>query len=150
MKNKFIILSGIPGQGKSTYAKKLALKENAQIICPDSLRKDVTGSEDDLSRDDYIWKFLVPERVLFWADKKENIIFDATQINRKARLPMIKRAQYIGYYIECHYMKPDVELAKKQNVERDRKVPDFVIDDFAKKWEIPMLDEGFDKIAEIN
>lgn len=150
----FIIISGIPGIGKSYYASSLAAKTGAYIISSDQLRKEVTGSEEDLSMDGFIWGTLMKERIqlamLIW-DK--SVIFDATQVNRAARKPIVKIAllmremdKFSQVRISCHYFLPNVELAKRRNLERSRRVPENVIDNFARKWEAPSLEEGFDSI----
>jgi predicted kinase len=150
----FIIICGIPCSGKTTYASKLAAETDAFILSSDGLRKEVTGSESDLSMDGFIWGTLMEERIklamLIW-DK--SVIFDATQVNRSARKPIVKIAKKIREMdkfatikIVCHYFLPNVELAKRRNLERSRHVPENVIDNFARKWEVPSLDEGFDEI----
>lgn len=152
MKNlRFIILSGIPCSGKSTYAAKLAKEIGAEIVCPDTLRKEVTGSESDMSRDGYIWGSLVEERIkLFALIREKSILFDATQINKRARKPILEIAKRLGnIQIECHYFVPNKELAKQRNLLRTRQVPEKVIDSFTAKWECPSLEEGFHSITQI-
>lgn len=149
---KFIVIAGIPGSGKSFYAKKLAQEIDAEIVCPDTLRKEVTGSESDMSRDGYIWGSLVEERIkLIVLIRDKSVIFDATQINRKARKSITYIAKQLkNIDLECHYFEPDVKVAKFQNLKRDRKVPENIIDSFAAKWEAPSLDEGFSVLKKLN
>lgn len=149
---RFIILSGIPGCGKSTYANKLAKEIGAEIVCPDTLRKEVTGSENDLSRDGYIWGSLVEERIkLIVSIRDKSIIFDATQINRKSRKSILYIAkQFKDIIIECHYFVPNTAVAKRQNKMRDRNVPDHIIESFASRWEEPQHEEGFQVIKQLN
>jgi predicted kinase len=149
---RFIILSGLPGSGKSTYAAQLAQEIEAEIVCPDTLRKEVTGSESDMSRDGYIWGSLVEERIkLIVLIRDKSVIFDATQINRKARKSITYIAKQLkNIDLECHYFEPDVKVAKFQNLKRDRKVPENIIDNFAMRWETPSLDEGFTVLKKLN
>jgi len=73
-KINFFIMCGIPGSGKSTYARKLAGETNSIIICRDSLREMIAGTYD-----------LYQQRVFESPDKKfskriENIVSEmATQ-----------------------------------------------------------------------
>jgi predicted kinase len=149
---RFIILSGLPGSGKSTYAAQLAQEIEAEIVCPDTLRKEVTGSESDMSRDGYIWGSLVEERIkLIVLIHGKSVIFDATQINQKSRKSITYIAKQLkNIDLECHYFEPDVKVAKFQNLKRDRKVPENIIDNFAMRWETPSLDEGFTVLKKLN
>lgn len=151
---KFIIMASISGMGKSTYAEKLAKETNAEIICPDVLREEVTGDAGDISQDNYIWNKLVPTRIeTAIKNHNRNIIFDATQLNPKARKPIIdyvKQFSNDSIFIECHYLEPNLELALKQNKMRTRQVPEWVIENQFKKWIVPDYKEGFSIIKKIN
>ena len=143
---KFIVLSGIPGQGKSTYAATLGVK----IICADTTRKTLTGNESDMSRDDYVWGHLLPEQIKVAFSNREDCVFDATNINVKRRREVMKMGKRWGYTnFECHFISPNLEVALKQNLMRARQVPPNIIENFAKKWEVPTLDEGFSRILDL-
>ena len=45
MINKFYMIVGIPGSGKSTIAEEIALKEPAIIVSSDVIRGDLYGDE---------------------------------------------------------------------------------------------------------
>lgn len=140
--NRLIILCGISGSGKSTYAAKLAVLIGGTIVCPDSLRKEVRGDESDMKADGHIWNELVPLR-LREALTKGHAVFDATQLNPKARKPIIAIGKEMGAQIEAHFFPPDVVKAKEQNLMRLRQVPSEIIDKQSAKWKEPSLDEGF-------
>lgn len=141
-----IILSGIPGIGKSTYAATLGIK----IICADQCRKILTGNESDMSRDDYVWGHLLPEQIKVAFGNREDCLFDSTACNIKRRKEIMKMGKRWGYTnFECHFIEPNLEVALKQNLMRERKVPEEVIRNFAKKWEVPTLEEGFSRILNL-
>lgn len=148
---KIIVLSGISGSGKSTYAAKLSKEIDAEIVCPDTLRGRITGNESDMSKDGYIWNQLVPLELRKALVYHTTVIFDSTACSVKSRKSIIKTIRDINknYQIECHYFKPDLELAKKQNLLRERKVPIEVLESQAKRWQIPSIEEGFSEIRPI-
>ncbi len=151
MENKLIIIAAIPAMGKSTYANKLAQSnQNLVIVCPDTYRKNVTGNESDMSRDGFIWGQLIPEAFKLAKLDGNDAVMDATNCTIKRRKEIIKMGKEAGYSIfECHYFEPNVELAFKRNKSRERFVPESVILNFAQKWEIPTLYEGFSAILDL-
>ena len=42
-KPTFTMMVGLPGSGKSTYAKELAERTNAKICSSDAIREELTG-----------------------------------------------------------------------------------------------------------
>ena len=56
--NRLIVLSGVPGSGKSHFTKELkkALNKHVYIISSDELRYKILGNQRDLSEDALIWQ----------------------------------------------------------------------------------------------
>jgi hypothetical protein len=50
----FEMLVGIPGCGKSTYLRKVN-SPNVLIVCPDDIRRELTGDISDQSRNGDVW-----------------------------------------------------------------------------------------------
>lgn len=148
---KFILTSAIPLMGKSTYAAKLVRTEkNATIVCPDTIRGQVCGDESDMSRDGFIWNKLIPERLSFEAAERNTVIFDSTDKNEKSRRNIMKMALAAGYTeFECHFIRPNLQVALERNKTRERKLPVEVIERFTREWTEPSLGEGFARIVEI-
>jgi len=139
---RLIILAGVAGSGKSTYAEKLALEIKATIISSDKIRGEICGDETDQSSNDYIFREVIPER-LKNAIKAGNCIYDATSVDRFSRKLPIRIGKEYKAQIECHYFEPNVEIAKKQNAARKRVVPIHAIEAQARRWQVPSFDEGF-------
>lgn len=148
---KFIILSSAPLMGKSTYAAKLVQTEkNLVITCPDTIRAQVTGSESDMSRDGFIWGKIIPEQIKLNYLDGNSTLFDATNVSIKRRAEVMKLGKAAGYTeFECHFIRPNLELALERNKIRPRKLPVEVVEKFAREWTEPTLGEGFARIVEI-
>lgn len=78
---QFLMTIGISGSGKSTYLKKFP-KEG--IICPDDIRKELTGDVSDQSQNARVWG-IAKERVLKRLNDGNDVILDATNTVSKNR-----------------------------------------------------------------
>lgn len=55
-----------------------------------------------------------------------------------------------GYEKGIHIINTPVDECKKRNRERERVVPEYVIDQMAEKMEYPTYKEGWSKIVDVN
>lgn len=125
MKTAYVLV-GVPGAGKSTYARKL----NLPHFSSDSIRLELFGSlrqNHSKEDDDKVFQIL-HDRVFKY---HESLIFDATNIERKTRIPLYDELKKNGFNVEIHLVLEPLELAIYQNQRRDfeKIVPNFVIED---------------------
>jgi len=141
------ILIGLPGIGKSTWASKFVfMNPDHRIICPDDIRKEITGDAGDQSKNDEVFE-LVFNRLNTLLQSQENVIIDATGYRRSNRKKLIEYGKKHKAKIIAVRFCPDISTALSQNNKRDRRVPNFVIINMHKKWEEPSPEEGFDEIV---
>ena len=76
----------------------------------------------------------------------KTVIYDATNVTRKARKSIIACAHPTHDTIECHIVWAEPEECIRRDSFRDRKVGPAVIDKMLRRWQSTWLDEGFDKI----
>ncbi|MBQ8730856.1 MAG: AAA family ATPase, partial [Lachnospiraceae bacterium] len=148
---KLIILCGLPGAGKSSYAEQL-LSEwtifedvDAVIHSSDAIRKELfgdAGSQEDNSR---VFE-LMRKRVREDLRAGKNVIYDATNVTRKARKSAIACAHPTNDTIECHVVWAEPEECVRRDSLRERKVGPEVIDKMIRRWQSPWKDEGFDAV----
>ena len=69
--NRLIVLSGVPGSGKSHFTKELkkALNKHVYIISSDELRYKILGNQRDLSEDALIWQIYYELVKVYSVDK---------------------------------------------------------------------------------
>lgn len=72
---------GISGSGKSTYQKKHLL--NIKTICPDDLRKKLTGDCSNMSMNDDVWMIAYDE-LSTCTVKNKDVYFSSTNLSTKA------------------------------------------------------------------
>ena len=142
--SKFIMLVGLPASGKSTLAEKLSKEENAVILSSDSIRKELLN---DVNNQDHNVKVFetMNSRTKELLSQGKNVIYDATNINRKRRIHLIKHEikadEKVVYYLNSHVMNSEYRDEK-----RDRKVGNEVIHKMYKNLHIPVENEGWDKV----
>ncbi|GGG09297.1 AAA family ATPase [Paenibacillus aceti] len=134
------MLVGIPGSGKSHYAKELGKRERAVLVATDSIRERLFGSESKQKNTYLVFDeaFAEIEQAL-GADR--NVIFDATNVSRDRRLKFLKRFREIP--VQCHVFDTPYEVAKARIEGRKRQISDKVLTKFARNLEFPVLGEGF-------
>ena len=139
----FIMLVGIPGSGKSTYAKWL-LNKNTKLFSSDAIRKELWGDENTQQEHFKVFS-LMQERTLEALKNGYNVIYDATNLTRKSRRGVLS---VLPAYIrkECVIVWAPVEACIARDAERERVVGQEVIMTMLKRFEAPFYDEGFDEI----
>lgn len=143
MKRNIHLVRGLPGSGKSYYAKELASKlESAVILEYDSYRYEDGVYKFDNAKEKEIKNLF---REDFFYSKDENIIISNTTIGRTAAfkvLGMIQNAPFeIGIIYDHIIPNFNVELLAKRNVHN---VPLEIITDMACHFELS-LEEYFSK-----
>ncbi len=134
------VLVGPPGSGKSTLAATL----KAQVVCPDKIRKEITGDEADQSRNAEVFALAYQQtKDLLKAGK--SVAFDATNVTKKARKAVLDCASK-GCKKVAIYKTTDLQTCLKRNAARTRVVPEKVITRMSRTLEVPTMDEGFDYV----
>ena len=90
--NKLIVLSGVPGSGKSYFSALLRLqkKTHVYVISSDGLRREILGNQRNLSEDELIWRIFYALTKAYSEDKNGIVILDATNAKKQYRLDNIK------------------------------------------------------------
>ena len=85
---ELILLIGIPGSGKSFYAKKYEYDRiflhNTTILSSDQTRKELYGDENDQTHNEEVFQY-IKDTSVEKLEKGQRVIIDATNSSRKAR-----------------------------------------------------------------
>ena len=147
MKPIFTMLLGLPGSGKSTFANEA--KYIKVVLSSDSIREELYGSEDVQTDPSRVFDIMF-KRTVEALTAGKNVIYDATNLGRKLRintLDRLKKAVTQDFITEAIVIYTDINEVKRRNASRARVVPEHVIDNMLKNFELPTYNEGWDFIG---
>ena len=145
-KPSFIMMVGLPGSGKSTYAKTLTLDGKPYIIhSSDKLREELYGDAAIQGDNNKLFTEL-HKRIKEDLRHGENVVYDATNIKKKNRIAFLRELEDIPCHKDCIVMATEYKACVYNNEHRERKVPPEVIRRMFLKYQPPHESEGFREI----
>lgn len=143
-----ILLVGIPGSGKTTYAKKyIEENENTIHLSSDSIRAELYGDESIQGNPNEVFS-LMQKRAIDTLNNGQSVVYDSTAVTRKDRAGIIATCPKFAK-IECHIIWAPIETCIERDAARERTVGKEVIDRMLKRFQGPWYDEGIHEIKVI-
>ena len=133
-----VLMSGLPGSGKSTVAKQIA--GDRPIIALDDIRErqDVDGGDDQTQV-----VIEAKETAKTYLRQKKSFVWDATNTSKELRGGLISLFANYGATTRIVYVEaPSWQEMFTRNRERERSVPDKVIEHLAAKLAVPSAVEA--------
>jgi predicted kinase len=147
------LLIGLPASGKTTFAARLAARENAEIISTDRIRAELYG--DETIQGD--WNAIanqVFDRIERTIASGKSVIYDATNAQREWRSDFLQTLHQRHPDLPCiaWYLTTPLATCKAWNWRRNRQVPETVLDRMAQSLRDypPSLAEGFTAIRTVD
>lgn len=143
----FVMLVGVAGSGKSTYAKERQKEiDRCIVLSSDAIRGELYGDESIQRNPAKVFQ-IMERRALDAARMGMSVIYDATNLSSRRRKHMVKQMSALGCTTECVICVASRDLCVERQTMRERKVPADVIDRQIRQFEVPTKMEGWDKIT---
>jgi predicted kinase len=147
----FILLSAVPGAGKSTWASAYAAShDNVYIVSSDEVRKEVTGAYQIFNQEPLVWETFRRRIHEFGALHPDaTVIADAVNDTNVLRKYYAHETSEFDHKMFVFIDKPlEVVMVQNKMRRQDKWVPEHVIVDFFKKME-PPSQEAMDLFHEV-
>lgn len=146
-----VMMVGLPGSGKSTFAQSISIRHNGSATKPiihssDAIRKELYGDETDQTHNNDVFTVL-HRRIKNDLVQGKDTVYDATNISKKARAAFLNELSNIQCHKVCIVIMTTYNLCLQRNKLRNRAVPDYAIKRMYLNWNPPSYDEGFDDIV---
>jgi putative nucleotidyltransferase with HDIG domain len=138
------VLSGLPGAGKDTW-----VREHAGALAVVSL--DAMRTELDVDPTDAQGQVVqaVRERAKELLRRREPFVWNATNLSRQRRGPLIDLLADYKARVRVVYVEVPAETLFAQNKAREAAVPAAVIKRMTERWEVPTLVEAHEVVLAV-
>lgn len=135
-----ILLTAAPGAGKSTWAARYAAhNDHVRIVNSDEVRKEITGSYQDFSKQPLVWEtFRKRIHEYGQADEDAIVICDGVNDTNAIRLSYAHDTPEFDHHVLVYIVR-SLEVLQFQNKQRplDKWVPAEVVETFYRRLEEP-------------
>lgn len=148
--NKLVVMSGVPGSGKSYFSNTLKRIKGSHvyIVSSDQIRAMLCGNQQDLSHDKVVWEMYYELAKAYSKDPDGIVILDSTNSTTNYRVDSVKPLKSYFNEIDLVSFKLDKTTVLNQNLQRDWPIPTDALKDLIERFEVPneIDKEFFDNI----
>ena len=140
---RIIVLTGLPGSGKSTWLER----RGVTALSSDWVRLVLADDMTDQSIHPRVFqtlRYLLRHRL---AMGRPETYVDATHLTPEERRPYIQIARWYGCEAEAVFFDVPLETCRERNRARNRVVPDEAMLLMAAKLRPPSVEEGFARVT---
>jgi len=134
------VMCALPGSGKDTF-----IREHLElpILSLDNIRREHKIAPTDKKKNGRVIQ-MAKEKAKAFLRAKTSFVFNATNISTDMRSRWISLFTDYKARVKIVYLEVPFKKLKKQNANRDHKVPEIIIEKMIGKLEIPTVREAHD------
>lgn len=147
-----VLMMGVPGSGKTTYAKKF-IGENDIYVSRDEIRFSLVAEDEPyFSKEDEVLQTFIRTINDALPIAKRYVVADATHLNMGSRAKILKNLHNKPDAIYVIYMAVPLQTALERNAQREGRalVPESSIKNMYKSITLPRKEEGIDMTLWLN
>lgn len=147
-----VLMMGVPGSGKTTYAKKF-IGDNDIYVSRDEIRFElVTEDEPYFSKEDEVLKTFISKVDEGITKAKRYVVADATHLNAGSRAKLLKNLHNKPDNVYVLYVAVPLEVALERNAQRSGRalVPETSIRNMFQSLSFPKKEEGIDVVLQLD
>lgn len=141
------IMVGVPGSGKDYFIDHYKEHDDV-VVSSDGIREEL-GDVNDQSKNKLVFTIFY-ERIEQAMKVGKDVWVNATNVTKVNREKAIALGKQYGYEIHAIVINTHVDICIKNDAARNRTVGEDVIRKFVRRFELPSIDEGFNKIWNID
>jgi len=142
---RLVVLVGIPGSGKSTWAGE----QDAPVLSSDEIRRLITGNAANQSVNRLVFQTMRRMLGAMLGAGAKRVIVDSTALSRKERRTWLRWAELHGCDAEAVFFDVPREVCEARNSARDRVVPAEAMERLFNRLEPPRQEEGFVRLTTV-
>jgi predicted kinase len=134
-----IVMMGIPGAGKTFFARQLANHLNIGYISEDRIRFDIYNKPSFNAEEQLVIRKIMGYMIEELSRVKKHMVLDGRFLNATERQKVHQVMTNAGYQVLTVWVQTEEDLAKRRASKRDKRKPDD-------KYNAPVLVQEFNSI----
>ncbi|HMS32368.1 MAG TPA: ATP-binding protein [Candidatus Saccharibacteria bacterium] len=119
-----IVMMGIPGAGKTFFARQLANNLNIGYISEDRIRFDIYNKPSFTSEEQIVVRKIMGYMIEELSRVKKHMVLDGRFLNASERQKVHQVMTNAGYQVLTVWVQTEEDLAKRRASKRDKRKPD--------------------------
>ena len=147
-----VLMMGVPGSGKTTYAKKF-IGDNDIYVSRDEIRFELVAEDEPyFSKEDEVLKTFISKVDEGITKAKRYVVADATHLNAGSRAKLLKNLHNKPDNVYVLYVAVPLEVALERNAKRSGRalVPETSIRNMFQSLSLPKKEEGIDVVLQLD
>ncbi|MFZ2125546.1 MAG: ATP-binding protein [Candidatus Saccharimonadales bacterium] len=120
-KPHLIVMVGIPGAGKSSFAKSFAAFFKAPLISHDRILQEIFDSPERTKKEEIITAGIAEYMLDETLKTGQTVVYDGLSNTRSSRAEIIKKAKNLGYETLLIWVQTDQATARKRLIAESKK-----------------------------